>query len=478
MDRSRRRMRLEQLESRTLLAATIGIPDLVLDGDSPDSQFVASVEIANAPGVRAATVEIHYDQTLLQADLDSVRAGSIWDGKAVAIANVNESEGTITAFVFATEDMSLSSGSLLDIDFLFNDDTVGTARANISVGSLRLNEGDIPVSSTPIRGQSAIDGSITRKASAESTQSAAAPTRPQSHPLPQPSLATTKPANLPDHAALSEHAAAAAQAMIARPINARPTEINPRQLQPAPTQLDPPQPANEPPVVAPAAAAPINPPAVPVLLTAPVIVPTTSPVIVPPRTRVAAVSVDPRSPVAAPADPSTSAEHRVCTAPLTVEVVSGPELPATLLLAIGEAEEVFGPSWAMEAAVDFPSSEGGVAAGTTSLFAGVITADEPTSPAAPTLDAVADLVGKAKLHSCGDVADGLLKSRKEIGTFGPSHASRRGAGVSATQLGLFSGRIAEGSQLRAQSEPSDAEDALESDSSVSDSSDDHIDART
>ncbi len=200
MGRLRRTMRMERLESRSLLAAALGIADIVIDQTAGEPQVATSVEINNAAGIRAATVEILYDQELLQADLASVRAGSIWEGKGVAIANLNDEGGKITAFIFASEDMNLSSGSLLDIDFVFNEDSPGNARAHVGLGSVRLNEGDIPISAAPIPGQATIGGSITRRsgptptdtsASANSPQRPAPlrptlPLRPVGQPTPQP----------------------------------------------------------------------------------------------------------------------------------------------------------------------------------------------------------------------------------------------------------------------------------------------------
>src|SRR5690606_31850205 len=152
MRRLRRTMRMERLESRSLLAAALGIADVVVDQATGEPQVATSIEIDNAAGIRAATVEILYDPNLLQADLASVRAGTIWEGKGVAIANLNDQDGKVTAFIFASEDMSLTSGSLLDIDFVFNEDTPANARAHVGLGSVRLNEGDIPISPVPMPG--------------------------------------------------------------------------------------------------------------------------------------------------------------------------------------------------------------------------------------------------------------------------------------------------------------------------------------
>src|SRR5690606_24505880 len=63
-------------------------------------------------------------------------------------------------------DMSLSSGTLLDIDFMFNEGTPADARAHVGLGSVRLNEGNIPISAVPMPGHKTINGSITRGAGA------------------------------------------------------------------------------------------------------------------------------------------------------------------------------------------------------------------------------------------------------------------------------------------------------------------------
>ena len=194
MGRLRRTMRMERLESRSLLAAALGIADVVVDQTAGEPQVATSIEINNAAGIRAATVEILYDQNLLQADLASVRAGSIWEGKGVAISNLNDEDGKITAFIFASEDMSLTSGSLLDIDFVFNEDTPANARAHVGLGSVRLNEGDIPISPVPMPGHQTIDGSITRgagPAQRDAPAAAQSPLQPGSPPKP----------TLPRHAA-------------------------------------------------------------------------------------------------------------------------------------------------------------------------------------------------------------------------------------------------------------------------------------
>src|SRR5690606_14960631 len=66
-------------------------------------------------------------------------------GKGLAIANINEQDGTLTAFVFATQDLQLSTGTLLDIDFAFLGAANENAAAHLQLDDLRLNEGEIPV---------------------------------------------------------------------------------------------------------------------------------------------------------------------------------------------------------------------------------------------------------------------------------------------------------------------------------------------
>lgn len=196
MRRLRRTMRMERLESRSLLAAALGIADVVVDQATGEPQVATSIEIDNAAGIRAATVEILYDPNLLQADLASVRAGTIWEGKGVAIANLNDQDGKVTAFIFATEDMNLSSGTLLDIDFMFHDDSPADARAHLGLGAVRINEGDIPISAAPLPGHKTIDGSITRQAGAALPQ-LQDPVKPTPQPRSPGQHAVTAPREQP-----------------------------------------------------------------------------------------------------------------------------------------------------------------------------------------------------------------------------------------------------------------------------------------
>ena len=188
MSRLRRTICVERLESRALLAASLGIPALVVQSTGSEPQMVASIEIENVVGLRAATVEIRYDQNVLQPDIKSVRAGSLWDGKGLAIANINEQDGTLTAFVFATQDLQLSTGTLLDIDFAFLGAATENAAAHLQIDDLRLNEGDIPVAgmtTEPVKNQ--------RDTSPRPGRSSAADLPAEGETLPTPVAPPNKP---------------------------------------------------------------------------------------------------------------------------------------------------------------------------------------------------------------------------------------------------------------------------------------------
>ncbi len=157
------------LEARRVLSAAAGVQALsnvyvhVPDNltGQPSQQVATPVDIDNAAGVRAAEIRINYDTTLLDADVSSVQAGSVWTDSAQVVANVDDTSGTIIAWVFAPEALGSGGGSLLNVEFTVKGTaTVGDSTA-IDLAQVRLNEGAIVPSPEPVPGPDSTDGLIT-----------------------------------------------------------------------------------------------------------------------------------------------------------------------------------------------------------------------------------------------------------------------------------------------------------------------------
>lgn len=155
-----RRLRLENLESRRLLAA-VQIPD-DLAGQA-GAEVAAPVMIDTAAGIRGAEIRLKYDPSLLTLSPEDITAGSSWaDAEdAELVANVDQTTGTVTIFVFASEQLGAGSGSLVILTFGVRQDAAVGEEAILDLVTVRLNEGQIPVNPAPIAGPDPTDGQIT-----------------------------------------------------------------------------------------------------------------------------------------------------------------------------------------------------------------------------------------------------------------------------------------------------------------------------
>ncbi len=155
----RRRFAFEPLETRLALSA-VSIPvDLTA---APSEQVAVPVEITGAEDVRAVEIEINYDTGLLDADSDSITAGSVWTGGTVeVVASVDDQTGRIVASVFAAEGLDLDSGSLLSIAFTVSSDATPGDSTEIDLAEVVINEGEIAVDPEPQPGDDDTDGRIT-----------------------------------------------------------------------------------------------------------------------------------------------------------------------------------------------------------------------------------------------------------------------------------------------------------------------------
>ncbi len=153
MENNRRPLRLESLEFRNLMAS-VTTPGISLGSQN---QLSAPVAITRADGMRAAEIRIQYDPVEVTTDSENIIAGSVWGDAAMVVANVNESAGTIVAFVFSAQPVEVTSGSLLDINFQSRRPTALHRSLAIDLQRVRLNEGQVPLSVDPVDGPDGTD---------------------------------------------------------------------------------------------------------------------------------------------------------------------------------------------------------------------------------------------------------------------------------------------------------------------------------
>ncbi len=154
-----RRLRLENLESRRLLAA-VNIPE-DLSGQV-GAEVAAPVVIDSAEGVRGAEIRIKYDPNMLTLTAEDITAGSAWESveDTQVVANVDPASGTVTVFISASAGLPDIEGSLVIFAFVVRDQAApGTETANDLV-EVKLNEGAIAVNPAPVAGPDPTDGSI------------------------------------------------------------------------------------------------------------------------------------------------------------------------------------------------------------------------------------------------------------------------------------------------------------------------------
>lgn len=105
----------------------------------------APVNIDDADGVTGASIRLHYDTNLLDADSGGVRLGSVWPEWVIPHASVDDVAGTIYVWYGAP---SSGSGSLLEIDFTVAQDawqgqTGSTIKTALILDEVTLDPGGI-----------------------------------------------------------------------------------------------------------------------------------------------------------------------------------------------------------------------------------------------------------------------------------------------------------------------------------------------
>lgn len=182
----------ERLEGRHLMASVsldamgpaVSGPFLAQEAVSQTS--VASIQVEDAPNLRAAEIRFEFDPKSVRIEKEDIRPGAIWDNKAALIANVDEQTGTVVAYVFSTQPILGSDGNLLDIEIDQLRNAACLTPAKLDLQHVRLNEGTIELESEPIEGPDPTDHSVMR--SSRSTDMFAPPeTKPFIGPV------------LPDH---------------------------------------------------------------------------------------------------------------------------------------------------------------------------------------------------------------------------------------------------------------------------------------
>lgn len=140
--------------------AAVNIPADLTAG--PGQQITVPVNIDNPAGLRGVEIRINYDTQLLDTDSAQVLLGPLWAGSdAQVVANVNDTAGTILAWVYASEALGAGGGSLLQIRFTAsNDAPVGTT-TRIDFAGVGMNEGEIVADPEPEPGPDSTDGLIT-----------------------------------------------------------------------------------------------------------------------------------------------------------------------------------------------------------------------------------------------------------------------------------------------------------------------------
>ncbi len=141
-----RRLRLESLETRQLLAGLFG-PDRVEDyqeaASKPTVPSVFAVTAVNLEGLRSAEVHLNFEAGELDVTAASVKAGAAWQGKASVISKVDETTGTLNVFVFSVNPIANPEGELLAVEFDLVDELATDVSTQIALTKFELNEGAI-----------------------------------------------------------------------------------------------------------------------------------------------------------------------------------------------------------------------------------------------------------------------------------------------------------------------------------------------
>ncbi|WP_286766501.1 MULTISPECIES: fibrinogen-binding protein [Rhodopirellula] len=158
----------ERLEGRHLMASVSldamgpAVSGPVLAQEAVLQASVASIQVEDAPNLRAAEIRFEFDPKSVRIEKEDIRPGAIWDNKAALIANVDEQTGTVVAYVFSTQPILGSDGNLLDIEIDQSRNAACLTPAKLDLQHVRLNEGTIELESEPVEGPDPTDHSVMR----------------------------------------------------------------------------------------------------------------------------------------------------------------------------------------------------------------------------------------------------------------------------------------------------------------------------
>lgn len=156
----RRRLRIENLEDRRLLAA-VNIPT---DIQGEVGAVVAvPVNVDQPEGVRGALITLRYDPEVLSLTPEQVTAGTAWSAtsETLVVANVDPVTGTVTVSLSNANGAPAMSGSLVMLGFRVLESAEPNAVSPIDLVDVRLNELAIPVNPAPVPGPDPTDGRVT-----------------------------------------------------------------------------------------------------------------------------------------------------------------------------------------------------------------------------------------------------------------------------------------------------------------------------
>jgi hypothetical protein len=146
MAKTPRRLRLESLETRQLLAGLVGLEQsggLSESASVLNTSSVVAVTAENLQGLRSAEVQLNFEAGELDVAAASVKAGAAWQGKASIISKVDEASGTLNVFVFSVNPIATSDGELLAVEFDVSDEMAEDVSTQIALTKFELNEGTI-----------------------------------------------------------------------------------------------------------------------------------------------------------------------------------------------------------------------------------------------------------------------------------------------------------------------------------------------
>lgn len=145
MEKTQRKLRIELLESRKLFAV-VSVPDLSPIDVQSGQEINVPFSIDDAAGIRGASIQFRYEPSKLELTSGGLQAGDVWGGKGIAISNVNDVDGEVTAFLFSTMELKAGKGDLIELAFKVRPGVSELVTNDLRIESLRLNEGTLEVS--------------------------------------------------------------------------------------------------------------------------------------------------------------------------------------------------------------------------------------------------------------------------------------------------------------------------------------------